>query len=244
MDPSSLPQRPARRNGNRLFLGLLLVVIGFLFLMEQIGNFSFQNWWALFILIPAFGSFSTAWYAFRRNSRVNEGVRAGLGGGLIIFTVAVMFLFNLDWRVWWPLMILVPGLVVLFNGFTLPGSIEENRPLSRRLYRPWSGWIGLGIIYLGAGLLVNNFNWANPETTIHNWWAIAILIPTVGGLVTQARLMAEGTSFNWSGISNFATTIVFGAVGLVAIFGIGWNLLTPIILIALGLVLIIGVIRR
>ena len=132
-----------RRNSNRLFFGLILILIGIIFLLQQFGDFSFRNWWALFIMIPAFGSFSTAWYAYQRNHSLNEGVRAGVGGGLITLTISLMFLFNLNWGIWWPLMVVVPGLVIMFNGFSLPGSRESARPLAMRLYRPWSGWIGL-----------------------------------------------------------------------------------------------------
>jgi hypothetical protein len=244
MDPSDIPQRPSRRTGNTLFLGLILVVVGSLFLLQQMGNFSFHNWWALFILIPAFGAFSTAWYAYRRNYQLNEGVRAGLGGGLITLTIALMFLFNLDWSLWWPLTIIMPGVVTFFNGFTLPESHEATRPLARHLYRPWFGWIGFAMIYLGLGFLLHNLGILSPASFSSKWWAIAILIPAVGGVITQFRLVVAGDGLRWAGISNLATTLIFGAVGLVALLGIGWNLLTPIILIAVGVVLIIGVINR
>ncbi len=244
METSSFPPHGTRRSGNRLFFGLVLVIVGIVFLLEQVGNFSLRNWWALFILIPAFGSFTTAWYAYQRHRRVNEGVRSGVGGGMIVLTVACLFLFNLDWRVWWPMMVLVPAVVILSNGFTLPDSSESLRPLSRRLYRPWSGWIGAAGVYLSAGFLLRNLGIFHPETWLPNWWSVAILIPAIGGVVTALRLALTENGLGWPGISNLATTLVFAVVGIIALFGIGWNYLTPIILIGVGVLLMAGVFRR
>jgi hypothetical protein len=234
----------SRRSGRPLFLGLILVVIGVIFLLEQLGNFSLQNWWALFILIPAFGSFSSAWVAYRASGRFSEGVRAGLGGGLIVFVLAFMFLFDLNWSTWWPLMVITPGLTVILNGFTLPGSSESLRPLEHRLYRPWTGWVGLSVIYLGAGFLAHNLGWLDPAVYLRNWWAIAIFLPAFGGLITALRLAAAGAGLGWASLSNLAATFIFAAIGTVALTGSNWNLILPIILIGAGLILLTGIFRR
>lgn len=233
-----------RRGSRRVFFGLILVLVGVLFLLQQIAGLDLRNWWALFILIPAFGSFSTAFFAYQSSGRVNEGVRAGVGGGIIVLAVAIMFLLGLDWIIWWPLMILVPALTVLFNGFTLPGSREAGRPLSQRLYRPWTGWVGLGGIYIGAGFLLANLDILNPASILRNWWAVAILIPALGGLVTFLRLLLAGEGLGWPALNTLIAAAVFGAAGLIAYLGTDWNLLLPILLIAGGLVLLTGVFRR
>jgi hypothetical protein len=233
-----------RRRNNGLFWGFALVLVGIIFLIREFTGFEFRNWWALFILIPAIGSFSTAWYAFQRDNRINEAVRGSLGGGLIVLTIAVMFLFDMNWSHWWPLMLIVPGFVMLLNGFSLPGSREIERPLTLRLYRPWIAWNGLGAIYLGFGFLVNNLNIYNPAALLHNWWAIAILIPAVGGVFTALVLFISGNGLGWAGISNLTTTAIYACVGLVALFGLSWNLLLPVIIIAVGLTMLLGVFRR
>jgi hypothetical protein len=227
-----------------LFVGLVLVVIGVIFLLQQVGGFSLQNWWALFILVPAFGSFSSAWVAYRSAGRVNEGVRAGLGGGMIVLVLALMFLFNLDWSIFWPLMVIVPGLTVIFNGFTLPGSRESARPLAQRLHRPWTGWAGLGVVYIGSCFLLRNLGIFAADRVHPHWWALAILLPAFGGLITAVRLLAAGAGMGWAALSNLAAVAVFAAVGLIAFFGASWNLIAPIVLIAAGLILLTGVFRR
>lgn len=233
-----------RRKRNRLFLGFLLILAGGLLLLQRFTNFDFTNWWALFILIPAFGAFSSAWIMFQNSGRFTEGVRSSLGGGLVVLTVALIFLLNLDWSVWWPLMVLVPGFSMFMSGFTIPGSREAERPFAQRLHRPWLGWTGLGVMLLGAGFLADGLNLYNPALIAQNWWALPIFVPAVGGVFTALRLLFTGAGFGWAAISNLVTTAIFAVVGVVAYAGLDWNLLTPILIIAIGLVLLVGVFRR
>ena len=66
--------RAARREGRlerrgrhnyRWLWGGVLIVLGVELLLENMGFTFPDNWWALFILIPAFGAFARAWEGFR-----------------------------------------------------------------------------------------------------------------------------------------------------------------------------------
>ena len=46
-----------------------------------------------------------------------------------------------------------------------------------RLYRPWTGWIGLAGMVLGAGFPGAQFGHPGPRNYLNHWWAIPILIP-------------------------------------------------------------------
>jgi len=236
--------RDDRKKRNRVVFGVILILLGGVFLLQQYTNFEFRNWWALFILIPAFGAFTSAVVLWQQSGRFTEGVRGSIGSGLMTLTVAVIFLLNLNWGVWWPLMVIMFGFTLLLSGFPTPGSREAERPLSRRLYRPWLGWTGLGAMVLGAGFLSANLGYYNPALLTLNWWAVPILIPALGGVLTALRLLFSGEGLGWASISNLVTTAIFAVVGLVALSGISWSLLTPIIIIAVGLILLVGAFRR
>lgn len=240
--PSST-QPDIRSRSNGIFWGVVLILLGALFFLRETLNLDLRNWWALFIFLPAFGSFSSAIFMIQRAGRLNEGARSSIGSGLIIGTVATIFLFNLDWGVYWPLMVIVPGLVVLGDGFTLPGSREAERPLALRLYRPWLGWTGLAAALLGAGFLTRNLGIFDPAQIHPRWWALSILIPALGGVITALRLAISGSGF-WAQISNLIAVAVFAVVGAIAIIGLDWNLILPIIVIAVGVILLIGVFRK
>ncbi len=114
------PQQPERRHrGSEGWIaGVVLLVLGLVFLLNNLGitGFALDNWWALFILIPAVASFSTAYRAYQGNGgHMNESVRGPLVGGLILSVVAAVFLLNLSWSVIWPVFLIIIGVGALLT---------------------------------------------------------------------------------------------------------------------------------
>lgn len=107
-------QPPAKRPA--WIAGAVLILAGVVFLLTNVAGVSLQNWWALFILIPALGSLWTAYTMFKRNGgKFNAAARGPLVGGVVLFTVAAIFLFNLDWGRVWPVFLIVAGAAVLLT---------------------------------------------------------------------------------------------------------------------------------
>jgi MFS family permease len=108
-----------------LVSGLALIALGVVLLLNNAGvltvNF-LTNWWALFILLPAIGAFVAAYESWRRARAVTGNVISNIVGGLILTFVAGMFLFNLDWGVFWPVFIILAGVGVLSRGM-----LRQNR---------------------------------------------------------------------------------------------------------------------
>ena len=113
--------KPAAANGhgrrNAWIPGLILIGLGLVFLVSNVTGFYFQNWWALFILIPGIASFANAWNAYREDGRWSKRARGGLVGGSIICLVAIIFLFNLDFGKIWPAFLILIGVNILFGGW-------------------------------------------------------------------------------------------------------------------------------
>ena len=98
--------------------GGVLILVGLVFIVKNIAGFSLDNWWALFILIPALGSLFTAYQMFERNNRRFTAASQGpLIGGLVLLAVTAVFLFNLDWGRVWPLFLILIGLGLLLSAF-------------------------------------------------------------------------------------------------------------------------------
>jgi len=109
--------RPARQRPAWI-AGGVLILIGIIFIVRNVTGLFFENWWALFILIPALGSLATAWQMYERNDRhFTAASRGPLVGGLILLAVTAAFLFSLDWGTIWPFFIILVGLGVLFSAF-------------------------------------------------------------------------------------------------------------------------------
>jgi drug/metabolite transporter (DMT)-like permease len=101
--------------------GGVLILIGIVFIVRNVMGFSLDNWWALFILIPALGSLVTSWQMYGRNGRrFTRASRGPLIGGLFLLGLTAVFFFKLDWSRIWPFVLILAGLGVLL------GSLERK----------------------------------------------------------------------------------------------------------------------
>jgi hypothetical protein len=113
-------RRAARRANGAWVGGAVLIALGVIFLLQNAGLMTLHNWWALFILIPAFGSFATAYTLYRNSGdRLTYSARGSLIGGLILTFVAGAFLFELSFGVFLPMVLIIAGVGLLLN-FILP----------------------------------------------------------------------------------------------------------------------------
>ena len=98
--------------------GAILVILGLVFLLQNMGIFVVNNWWALFILLPAIGAFAAAWRNYQTaGNRLTGAARGSLIGGVVLTMVAAAFLFNLNWPVVGPILIILAGIGLLLNAF-------------------------------------------------------------------------------------------------------------------------------
>jgi hypothetical protein len=110
-------RRAARYAGGGAFVGgVALIAFGVIIMLQNMGIVQLHNWWALFILLPALGSFATAYGAYRTNGgHLNAMARGSFMGGLLITSIAVIFLFDLNFSLFLPVVLIAAGLGVLVN---------------------------------------------------------------------------------------------------------------------------------
>jgi hypothetical protein len=110
-------RRAARyAGGGALLGGVALIAFGVIIMLQNMGIVQLHNWWALFILLPALGSFAAAYGAYRTNGgHLNAMARGSFMGGLMITAIAVIFLFDLNVNLFLPVILIVAGLGVLVN---------------------------------------------------------------------------------------------------------------------------------
>lgn len=113
--PSTPPILKPSQSRDAWIWGIVLILVGGFFLLQNFTTFYLQNWWAVFILIPAFGSFANAWRQYQEAGRFSGGVRKSVFGGLIFTLVAAIFLFNLNFGLLWPVLLIGAGLAVVAN---------------------------------------------------------------------------------------------------------------------------------
>jgi hypothetical protein len=97
--------------------GGVLIALGVFMLLRNVTGWSFGNWWALFILIPAIGALAKAWQLYQVNGTINEHVRGNLIGGTVLLFVFAMFFFGFNWALFWPIILIVIGIGALAGVF-------------------------------------------------------------------------------------------------------------------------------
>lgn len=104
-------RRAARGNSGAWIIGVALIGVGLFLLWQNWYGMMVQNWWALFILLPAAGCLAAAWRVWREeNGGFTLRLLAPLAIGLMLLAVTLIFLF--DYAVNWAFV-----LPVLFIGF-------------------------------------------------------------------------------------------------------------------------------
>jgi len=118
-----IEERRARRGtryGGSWIGGAILIFLGVMILLQNYTSTNVENWWALFILIPAVGAFGRAWRTYQRDGKLSSPARASLIFGFLLTMVTAVFLFELDWGILGPVLLLIAGLGLLINA-VLPG---------------------------------------------------------------------------------------------------------------------------
>lgn len=110
-------ERHASHQGYNWVGGVILILLGGIFLLQNTGMIDrFDNWWALFILIPAIGSFAAAWNLYRSEGNQFTGAVTGsVIGGLVLTSIAGAFLFGWGIGNLWPVFLIIGGLSILLG---------------------------------------------------------------------------------------------------------------------------------
>ncbi len=104
--------------------------------------------------------------------------------------------------------------------------------------------IGVIVIVIGVAFLGQNLGWWS-GWSLHNWWALFILIPAVGSLAAAWRqYVANGRSFGGDVGRSLLIGVVLVLVAASFLFELDWGYLWPVVLILIGVGLLVGRWRR
>lgn len=92
-----------------------LILVGSYFLLRNVLGWEIDNWWALFILIPALFALGNGWQFYQADRRFSPRVTSSLTGGAFMLLVAFVFLLGLSWGTIWPVFLIIGGLGMLVS---------------------------------------------------------------------------------------------------------------------------------
>lgn len=93
--------------------GAILILLGLIFLLQTMGIVSLQNWWALFLLIPAAACFVGAWGIYTAMGSFTWPARSSAIVGLIFTGLAISLLLGIGGTVILPLVLIGIGVSIL-----------------------------------------------------------------------------------------------------------------------------------
>jgi hypothetical protein len=120
-NPQQQPPATSDQGGPGIWIAAaILIGVGVMFLLQNMGYAIPGNWWALFLLIPAAFALGSAWKGYRQNGgRFGPGMAGSLITALVLVALTLVFLLDLDvnWNVIWPAALIVIGLGVLARAY-------------------------------------------------------------------------------------------------------------------------------
>jgi hypothetical protein len=107
-------KKPRQETPPKITGGLILILLGVLFLMTEMDRISWTDWWAYF-LVGLGGIFiiEALYRSFSAEGR--RGIGGKLAVGLILAVIGGSHLLGL--QEWWPLVLIAVGLGVLVSAF-------------------------------------------------------------------------------------------------------------------------------
>lgn len=113
--PDRRARRERRQGRDRVGLGAFLVVVGAILLLRDSFGVAFQNWWAVFLLVPAAVFLVRATTAYRASGSFDREVTRHATPGLVLVIVSIVFLFGLSWNLMGPVLLIFLGAVLLLR---------------------------------------------------------------------------------------------------------------------------------
>jgi hypothetical protein len=108
------------------------------------------------------------------------------------------------------------------------------------------GWtVGMIVIIIGVIFLGKNAGWFGTDWGFHNWWALFILIPTIGSFAGAWRsYSANGRRLGGDVARTFMTGLLLLAVTIIFLLELDWGKVWPVLLVIVGIGLLLGWKRR
>jgi hypothetical protein len=114
------PASECRGRSGGVVGGWVLIMVGLVFLADNFNIdlplFGWHNGWALFILIGAAAPASRAIDRYRNVGTIDGQVAHSMLSALAVVTVALMFLLDASFALWWPVFLIIGGLSMLATG--------------------------------------------------------------------------------------------------------------------------------
>lgn len=219
-------------NPKALSFGLTLMLLGILAFLLQTDIFILRNWWVVFILAPGVVLLYISFADYRNTKRISFKSSVFFLIGSVLNAVSVILLFELAWKVFWPLIILFPGIGLIAGAFYLNKFYKhENR---FQFLKIWFFAIGGVTIIIALFMILSYTKIFILRDYFPRWWGIMIIFISLGGVVNIIRFFIKKIRRFSYLLVHVLLTLFFLLTGLFIYFKIPWGYLAASLLFASG----------
>lgn len=111
-----------------ILIGAVLLLIGIVFLITNIGKLLLYHWWTLIVLGVAGIGLLYSWSNWKKTSSL-ASMNVAIPGGisLILLIIFIIALFSVGWMILWPALVGIAGfLVILFATGRNPNQLVKD----------------------------------------------------------------------------------------------------------------------
>lgn len=110
-----------------LIVGAVLMILGAIFLIRNIGNLLVHHWWTLVVLGLAGVGLLYSWSQWKRNNPWTSRQVAIPGGvGIVLLIIFIVALVSVGWMILWPAIVALAGFgIILFVTGKRPTQIVD-----------------------------------------------------------------------------------------------------------------------
>jgi len=230
-DQRSLKEQK-KRNPKAIIFSLILMLVGVLTFLVQTDIFILRNWWVIFILLPGITFLYVALADYRANKGISFKAVVFFLLGSVLNAVGVILLFELSWKVFWPLIIMFPGLGLIVSAFFLNKFYkQENR---FQFLKIWFFAIGGATVIAALFIILSLTNTFTLNDYLPRWWGILIMLISIGGVVNLVRYFIMKVGKPNYFLFHFIVTLFFLLSGLFVFLRIHWGYLVATLLFITG----------
>ena len=110
-------EKADQKRENSWMMGVAVILMGIMFLLDKSGVAHVNNWWAVFLISPAVGSFMRAIRRYKEEGMITRRVTAPIIGGVASLILALFFLLDLNIGQLWPIFVILAGISILISFF-------------------------------------------------------------------------------------------------------------------------------
>ncbi|GJM41853.1 MAG: hypothetical protein DHS20C20_21350 [Ardenticatenaceae bacterium] len=109
-------ERSSKGGNSSTVMALVFIVVGVLLIASNITGFEFENWWVLFMFIPAALFAKNIFDDYQMNGRITARSTGAIIASLAILLTAATFLFEaITWGMIWPVGLIFAGIAIFLG---------------------------------------------------------------------------------------------------------------------------------